>query len=336
MDSLPKIGLGIIGCSRIAAKGMLPATLDSERANLLMIGSRDAEKAKEIAYRFHCAAHGTYDDVLNSKEIDAVYISLPNSLHEEWSIKAANAGKHVLCEKPAATSYESAKKMVEAARKNKVRLLEGYMFRYHPQHAKVKTLIQGGIVGDLIRFDGCFGYDMPDKDLTPMKKELGGGSLYVSGGYPISASRMVFDEEPESVFCNLMIDPELGIDVKNDVVLHYPDGKIACTSSIFGSYYHSTYGVLGTKAYVRMGRAYTVPRDMPTKIFIDKDDKVEETIIEPADHFQLMLHDFSKEIAKGKEGKKDYEGELLNQARVLEAAMRSAKEKRVVKISEIV
>ncbi|OGG40914.1 hypothetical protein A3A21_01430 [Candidatus Jorgensenbacteria bacterium RIFCSPLOWO2_01_FULL_45_25b] len=335
MNALPKVGLGAIGCSRISLKGILPAVASSEQVNLIMVGSRDPEKAKEVAGRFGSVGFGTYDDVLNNKEIDMVYISLPNSLHEEWAIKAANAGKHILCEKPATTSYASARKMIQAAKNKNVRLLEGYMFRYHPQNSAAKKLIQEGVLGNLMRFDGCFGYDMPHKSLIPMSKELGGGSLYVSGGYPISASRMVFDEEPESVYCKLTIDPESGIDVRNDITLNYSNGKTAFTSSIFGSYYHSMYGVLGDKAYLRMGRAYTVPRDMPTKMYLDKDDKVEEMMIEPADHFQLMLHDFCGEIKKGKESKKDYERELLNQARVVEAAMQSNEEKRVVKISEI-
>lgn len=330
-----KLKVGVIGCSYIAQKGILPAAMNSECIELSMIGSRDLEKAKEFAKRYNCEAFGTYDDVLKNKEVDIVYISLPHSMHEEWSIKAANAGKHILCEKPISTSYASAKKIVETAKNNNVRLLEGYMFRYHPQNVKAKQLVREGALGESIRFDGCYSCEMPDKDRIFLKKELGGGSLLVSGGYPVSASRMIFNEEPESVLCNLIIDPESGVDVKNYITLTYPHGRTAFTSSMFGSYYQSTYAVLGTKAYLRMGRAYAVPRDMPTKIFLDKDDKVEEITIPPADHFQLMLHDFCEEILKGKESRKDYEGDLLAQARVIEAAIVSNKEKRVVKISEI-
>ncbi len=314
---------------------MIPAICGSGIAELAMVGSRDKEKAKAIASRFHCGTFGTYEDVLNNKDIHVVYISLPNSLHEEWSIKAANAGKHVLCEKPAATSYASAQKMVQAAKDNHIRLLEGYMFRYHPQHAKVKTLIQEGVLGELVRFEGVFGYPMPEKGSTMMQKELTGGSLQGSAGYPVSASRMIFEEEPISVFCRLEIDPESGVDIGAHIILEYANRKIAFVSSLFGSYFQSTYSVLGTKACVKMGRAYAVPRDMSTKIFLDIDDRVEEMTIEPADHFQIMIHDFCREIAKGTESVKKYEDELLSQARVLEAARISHVEGRVVKITEI-
>src|SRR4051812_31384657 len=130
MRAQKKIRFGVIGTSRIAKKSAIPAIVDSEFATLTMIGARQPEKAAAYAQEFGCRL-GTYEDVLNS-DIDAVYISLPNSLHEEWTIKAANARKHVWCEKPAALSYGSAKRMVEAAKKNGVRLMEGFMFTYHP------------------------------------------------------------------------------------------------------------------------------------------------------------------------------------------------------------
>lgn len=331
----PKLQFGVLGCSRVAQKGMLPAMLDSQFAELAMVGSRSPEKAEEVAKQFRCDSWGTYEDVINSKDIDVVYISLPNALHEEWAVRAARAGKHVICEKPAAVSYTAAKRMVGAAKENKVRLLEGFMFRYHPQHAKVAELIREGVLGKLLRFEGCFGYSMPERDSNIMNRDLGGGSFYASAPYPVYASRMLFGEEPESVLCNLTIDPESGVDVRTDMVLHYPGGKSAFASSLFGSYFQSTYSVLGTKAHVRMARAYAVPRNMETRIFLDTNDEVREFVIEPADHFRLMLDDFCGEILKGGAGTKNYEGDLLAQARVFEAARLSNREKRIVKISEI-
>ena len=296
MDSRSKIKFGVLGCSRVAQKGMLPAICDSNFAELAMVGSRTTEKAREFAEQFHCDARGTYDEVINNKDIHAVYISLPNSLHEEWAIKAAERGKHVICEKPAALSYASAKKMAAVCGKNNTRLMEGLMFRYHPQHAKVRELITGGVLGELLRFEGCFGYAMPDKASAMMNKKLGGGSFHASATYPVYASRMIFGEEPESVLCNLKIDPASGVDVRTDMVLRYSNGKFAFISSMFGSYFQSTYSVLGSQANIRMGRAYAVPREMGTKIFLDADDQVQEIVMEPADQFRLMLDDFCQEI----------------------------------------
>jgi predicted dehydrogenase len=332
----PKIRFGVIGCSRVAQKGMLPALRDSEYAELAMVGSRNPEKAKEVALQFSGNEWGTYDDVLKNENIDAVYVSLPNALHEEWAIKAIEAGKHVICEKPAAISYAAAKRMVACAQKKNVRLLDGLMFQYHPQHARVKSLIDSGVLGELIRFDGCFGCAMPERASNAMNEKLGGGSFNDQATYPICASRMIFGEEPESVLCKIQLDSQSRVSIKSDTVLYYSDNKIAFASSIFGSYYQSTYSVLGSKAHVRMGRAYAVPRDRETKLFLDADDFITEITIEPADHFKLMVDDFCIEIAKGIKSAKKYEENLLAQARVLEAMKKSHAETRIVHISEIV
>ncbi len=329
-----KIKFGVLGSSRVALKGMLPAMHDSELVEIVMIGSRSPEKGKGLAHLYG-ATFGSYEDVLRNNKVDAVYICFPNSLHEEWTIRALNAGKHVLCEKPAATTYAAAKRMVEVAKKNNIRLLEGLMFRYHPQHAKVKELINNGTLGDLLKFDGCFAFALPERSSTAMNKDLGGGSFNDEFCYPVSASRMIFGEEPQEVFCTIKMDPQSGVDVKVDAMLTYSNNKSAFASSILGSHYQSTYSVLGTKGIVRMGRAYSMPRDTEVKVFLETDDKKEEIIFPYADHFRLMVEDFAKEIIKGSESTKDYEGDLLCEARVLEAARLSDKEKRVVKISEI-
>lgn len=330
-----KIKFGVIGCSRIALKRVLPAMRSSEYVELAMIGSRDLEKAKEVASRFNVNSQGNYEEVLQNRNIDAVYISLPNSLHEEWTIKACEAGKHVICEKPAAISYIAAKRIIETAKKNNVRVLEGLMFHYHPQHLKVKELIEQGVLGDLIKFDGCLGFTMPEESDIAMKKNFEGGSLNSCAVYPISASRMVFNEEPISVFCKLEMDPRSGVDIRANILLEYSEGRMALASSFFGSYFQSTYGVLGTKAHIRMGRAFAVPSDMGTKIFIDSNDKVREIEFPPTDHFKLMLDDFCNEILTSGENDRSYEKNLLAQTRILEAARLSDAERRIVNISEI-
>ena len=336
MSSLPakKIRFGILGASRVAVKNFLPALQKAEFAELAMVGSRTPEKAKSVAGQFDCKSWGSYDEVLADKHIDAVYISLPNAMHEEWTVKSTDAGKHVICEKPAAISYAAAKNMTEAAKRNNVRILEGFMFRYHPQHAKVKDLIKNGVLGNCLRFDGIFGYPAPSAENIRMKPELGGGSFYDAMPYPVYGSRMIFEEEPESVFCKIENGGESGVDKKSDIFMSYPGGKTAFMSSIFGSYFQSTYSVLGSKALVRVERAYAVPREMSTKIFLDADDKTQEYEIKPADHFRLMVDDFCREVSSGSRSRK-FEEDLLAQARVLEAAKLSDNEKRVVRIDEI-
>ena len=325
---------GVIGCSRIAKKTMLQAINKSEIAELVMIGSRSSEKAGEYCRMFNCDSYGTYEEVLKNKDIDAVYISLPIGLHEEWTIKAAKAGKHVLCEKSSTTSLESAKKMVKACKDNNVRLMEAFMFKYHPQHKKVRELIEKGIIGDLLTFQGLYGSPFNDKKDMRLDKNLGGGALNDMGCYPIYASRMIFNEEPESVYCKFKKDPELNnVDIKADITLNYSNGKVAFCSTSYSAYYQTNYSFWGTKSFLKVNRAYAVSPDMKTIISqsID-DDTIEEIIIEKVDQTKLMLEEFCNVILKKKE--ETFEEDLLLQAKVMEAARISDKEKRIVSLSE--
>ncbi|TSA45675.1 gfo/Idh/MocA family oxidoreductase [bacterium] len=328
------IRFGIIGCSRIAKKSVLPAMKNSRSAKIEIIGSRSEEKARAYSLQFECDSYGNYEEVLKNKNVDAVYVSLPIALHEEWSIKAAEAGKHVLCEKPAAITLASAKRMVGACKKNGVRIMEGLMFRYHPQHAKVRELLEEGVLGELIKFDGRFSVPMPNNDSNILNNTLGGGYYNDASPYPISASRMIFEEEPLNIFCHMEMDPKRNVDTKSDMILGFPGDKTAFISTAIGSYYQSTYSVLGSKAYLETERAYAVPKDRAVKISIDSDDKIKEIIIEPADHFALMIEDFCNKMLEGKNGQNDYEEDLVNQAKILEAGRISHKEKRIVLLSE--
>ncbi|MBU2576887.1 MAG: Gfo/Idh/MocA family oxidoreductase [Nanoarchaeota archaeon] len=329
-----KLKFGIIGCGRIAKKTMIPALNSSEIAELTMVGSRSLEKAKKYSKEVGCDSYGTYENVLNNKDVEAVYISLPIGLHEEWTIKAAKAGKHVLCEKTLTTSFESTKKMVEVCKENKVRLMEALMFKYHPQHKKVIELIEKDVLGELITFQGLHGSPFFEKDSIRLNKKLGGGALNEMGCYPIGASRMIFNEEPESVYCNFKKDLELGgVDIKADVTLNYPNGKVAFCSASFNAYYRVDYSVWGTKSYLKVNRAYAVPSHMKTTISRSIDDTTTEEIVTgPIDQTKLMIEEFCRVISHEK--KNDFEKDLLLQAKVMEAARMSDKENRVVYISE--
>ncbi|MEK7509211.1 MAG: Gfo/Idh/MocA family oxidoreductase [Patescibacteria group bacterium] len=324
-----KIRFGVLGASRIAKKAAIPAIIASTHAELAMVGSRTPANVQG----FDCPA-SSYENVLANPNIDAVYISLPNSLHEEWSVRALEAGKHVWCEKPAALSYASAQKMVTAARANNVRLMEGFMFLYHPQQKRVREIIQSGTLGEITGFEGRFAFPMPDVGNIRLNARLGGGIYYDALVYPIRASRFAFGEEPQSITCNLTIDPALGVDVKADATLTY-SGRTASISSAFDSDYRSTYRVLGTKGSISMERAYAVPKDLAVRIFLEVGNAREEICIEPADHFKLMVDDFCSEVALGEASTKRYEEDLLVQAHVVDAGRRSFQEKRVVRLSEL-
>ena len=335
MNTQKKIGFAVLGCSYIAKKAAIPALIDSPLTELVMIGSRSRNAARACAEQFGCDSFGTYEEVLANENVDAVYISLPNPVQKEGLIRAAEAHKHVWCERPAALTYASARRMIAACRKNNVRLMEGFMFLSHPQHAKVRALIDEGVLGDLLKFEGRFSFPMPEAGNIRLNAELGGGSYNDAATYPIRASRMIFDAEPESILCTLTMDPETGVDVAARAIVHYSGSRSAHISSAFGVDYKSTYSVLGSEGHLRMERAYAVPKDIPVKIFLESGDTKKEIVVEPADHFKRMVDGFCQEILLGNSSTKNYEEDLLSQARTLEAGRISHEKKRLVRLVEL-
>ena len=153
------IKIGIIGCSRIAKRSVIPAIIKSKYAEIEIIGSRcRRKKPKNFVKNLSVKEFGTYEDVIKDKLVDAVYISTPIGTHEEWAIKAALEGKHVYCEKSSTTSFESAKKILNTVKQNNVRIMEGFMFRFHSQHQKVRELIINDKIGEIMCFNGIFGF----------------------------------------------------------------------------------------------------------------------------------------------------------------------------------
>ena len=343
MNKLNPLKFGIIGCSRIAKKSVIPAILNSEFAELEMIGSRTEDKAKEFSNEFNCKKNGTYDDVISDDSINAIYISTPIGTHEELAIKAASAGKHVYCEKSSTDSFTSAKEMVECSKNNNVRIMEGFMFRFHPQHQKVKELINNKKIGNISSFNGSFGFpSFPEGDIR-YNKELGGGFLNDSGCYPICASRMIFDEEPLSVFYHNSIDSKTGVDIKGTSILTYKNNKTANITYANGNYYQAKYEVWGSKGVISLDRAYSVPSDFTTKINLQynikntwEGRKNEIIKVKPADHFLKMIDIFCMEIADKKKSPFNFEEELLNQAKVMTAHRLSNSNHKEIWLSEII
>ena len=258
--------------------------------------------------------------------MDVVYISTPIDTHAEWSNKATAAGKHVYVEKSSTNDLKSAIEMVESAKENNVRLMEGFMFRFHPQHQKVKELIKEGKIGEVKSFNGIFGFPaFPEGDIR-----YDSGFLMDSGCYPICASRMIFDEEPLGVSCIQKMIPESSVDVGGSAILFYKNGKTATITYSNGSYYQARYEVWGTDGVISLDRAYSVPPDFTTKVTLhynienNWDGRRTETFeIEPKDHFLEMLDAFCMEITGTKKAPFNFEQELLNQAKVMFAASSS-------------
>ena len=348
MRKMEPLKFGIIGCSRIAKRSVIPAIIKSEYAELDMIGSRSTDKAKEFAKEFSCEKFGTYEDVISDDSIDAVYISTPISTHAEWSNKATAAGKHVYVEKSSAAWLNQAQKMVESAKENNVRLMEGFMFRFHPQHQKVKELIKDGKIGEVKSFNGVFGFPaFPEGDIRynnqiGCSEAAGGGFLLDSGCYPICASRMIFDEEPWGAlgYKNMNGEKNESVDISGSAILLYESGKTATISYINGSYYQAKYEVWGTDGVISLDRAYSVPPDFTTKVTLQYNTennwegrRTETFEIQPKDHFLEILDTFCLEITGRKKAPFDFEQELVNQAKTIAAVTLGGRFQRLSDIS---
>lgn len=205
---------GILSTAKIAREQLIPAILDSENGVLAAIASRDLTKSRALAQRFGAPhAFGSYDEMLSSHVIDGVYIPLPTSQHVEWAVKAADAGKHVLVEKPLALDAKDIQPVIAARDRNKVLVCEAFMVTYHPQWMKVRELVQAGAIGRLRHVQGAFSYYNVDPDNMRNKPELGGGALPDIGVYPTVSTRFVTGKEPVRVQATVERDKKFGTDI---------------------------------------------------------------------------------------------------------------------------
>ena len=335
-----KVRIGILGCANIAEKYSINAFKVIDNAELVCIASRDPKKAEECAKRHNIAAEKSYDAVLQRDDIDAVYIPLPVGLHEEWSVKAAQSGKHVICEKPLTTNLQSAKKIMNACKSSGVVLYENFMCGFHPQHAKVLSLIKEGKIGDTFIFQGLDGFPPPNKNNFRYNEELGGGSLLDAGVYTVFMARKIFESEPVAVTANLQADNETNVDTEGSAYLEFPNKKFAFCAFGFNKVYQNNYTVWGSKGLVKVMRAYAIsPTTEPMIELLQNDgtkDVVTQVKADSANHFELTFKDFCNTILRKDKQKTFtmYEN-ILAQAKVMEAVRISAKENRKVNLKEL-
>jgi len=328
------VKFGIIGCSSIARRRFLPSLLATNSAKLEFVGSRDIVKAEQLAREFNCTKWGTYESVLTDPNIDAVYISTPPALHEQWVRAAAENHKHILCEKPAFLNRATAVDLIEFCRRQNVRLMEGYMFAYHPQHAIVQSQMASGRIGEPRFCQSEFFMPQPAAVSFRLKRELGGGIFVDATGYPVAAAMLLFNAAPISVFCEIETDAA-DVDSSVSMILHFPENKTAHIRTAYGLHYRSRYSIFGSQGRIEALRAFAVPPEMKTEIIVETDSGTENIIVPPVDQFRLMIEDFCAQISSSNKSWA-LEEKLLRQHTVMEAARRSHLERRTVLLSEFV
>ncbi len=316
------INVGILGCANIAKKYAIEAFKSIKKVDKIFIASRDIEKAKKWAADFNIDFKNSYEDIVNDKSIDAVYIPLPVNMHEEWAIKCAKKNKNVICEKSLASDFDAVKKMVETFNKEGLVLFENFACEYHPQHSKVLSLIKNGEIGTPLVFGSYFGFQIPEGNIRKDEK-LDTGSLNDIGAYLVYMSRKIFGEEPISAVADF--DQNQGA-----LYMKFPGNKEAFGGFGLNHAYQNNYSVWGSTGLIEVKKAYSIaPKiNAPISIFKAKPegDTLEQIEVENANQFELIFRDFCKTILEKNDKKRleKYDA-ILFQARVMQA-LRIAKE----------
>lgn len=323
---------GIIGCSSIAERRTIPAIFNSKNSKLEIIGSRDVNKARKVANRFHIKKFGKYEQVLKEKNVDAVYISLPPRIQFEWIIKAAKAKKHIICEKSATTSLRNAKKIILECKKNHVRIIESFPYKIHPQNVKVKKIISQKSFGKIFSLDLTFGFKVDKKESSfRLDKNLGGGVLNDIGCYGISMSRFLFKEDPTHIFCRLFYDKKLKIDTAGFLQMDFPQNKIVLMKFSYENNFQSKMEIWSENGFLSLEKPFNKKSHEVSKISYSINDAKKLLKISKADQFEKMITEFSKMTFLTSVNKIN-ENELLNQAKIMDLARLSDKQNRKIRI----
>lgn len=292
-----KIKWGVLSTATIATEQVIPALLKSKYAEMYAVASRRIEKAEKTAKQFGMTTYyGSYQELLGDKEVEAIYIPLPNHLHVEWAIKALRAGKHVLVEKPIAMSSVEALKLVDEAKKHpKLKVMEAFMYKFHPQWIKVKEMVVNGEIGTLKTIQSSFSFFEDNPDSIVNKKEYGGGSLMDIGCYPISISRFLFSSEPKSVSSIITYDPKLEVDIFASGILEFEQG----TATFFSATQlvdNQQVELFGTKGSIAFELPFNPPIDRPSKIWLMKESVKKEILFKICNQYTLQVDIFSLAI----------------------------------------
>ena len=312
---MSKLRIGVLGCANIAKRSVIPAIKSLDGYDLVAIASRTQAKADEFSNEFNCEAVEGYQNLLDRNDIDVIYMPLPTGLHEEWVIKALEAGKHILIEKSLAMNYDSAKRMVDLARQKGLLIMENFMFLYHNQHSFVKDLIAKGEIGEIRCFRSSFGFPPLDKDNFRYNAAAGGGALLDAAAYTVRASQLFLGNDlwVEGATLN-NLDAE--VDLFGGAYLKSESGMFAEVAFGFDNFYQCNYEIWGSKGKIVAQRAFTPGEKFSPMITLEKQGESFDYEIDAENHFINILAEFMRCVHQN-EVELKYE-EILNQSRLLQ------------------
>jgi predicted dehydrogenase len=317
-----KLRWGILGVARINRR-LIPAFATAANAQLQAIASRSLDRAKVAASAVGIpTAHGSYDALLDDPKIDAVYIPLPNTLHAEWTIRAAEHGKHILCEKPLAPTAGEAEHVVQVCRHHRVLLMEGFMWPHHPRTAMLRRLIDAGDIGAVRHVTSAFSFRMDslDADNIRLRPELGGGSLLDIGCYPVYAIRWAFVGEPLRVASEARY--EHGVDVEMSGLLEFPDARVGAFDCAFTLPFRGYLEITGTDGVIWVPDMW-LPGPRATFEVRREGRPTETVVVQGHDQIVHMIEDFGRAVLAHQPLNPSPE-EAVRTLRVLDALCRSA------------
>ena len=322
---MSKIRWGVMSTASIGVRQVIPAMQLGEHCEILAIASRNLEKAQAAARQLGIPkAYGTYEELLADPHIDAVYIPLPNHLHVPWSIKALDAGKHVLCEKPIGLTTAQAQELLNAAQKRpQLKVMEAFMYRHHPQWQRARQLVVEGKIGDLRTIQSFFSYYKTDPDNIRNRAETGGGGLMDIGCYAISVARLLFGAEPQRVLGMMEYDPHLKIDRLTSGILDFGSGTSTFTCSTQLTPYQRV-NILGTEGRIEIEIPFNAPSDRPCKLWHQHGTETDEIVLDVCDQYTIQAELFSLAVLNNTDVPTPLKDAVANM-QVIEAVIRSAK-----------
>jgi predicted dehydrogenase len=325
MKIMNKVRWGILSTSDLALKKVIPAMQEGQYSEITAIASRSLEKAQAAATQLQIpTAYGSYEELLNDPNIDAIYNPLPNHLHVPWSIKALQAGKHVLCEKPLSMTAAEAQELADVAKQYPhLKVMEAFMYRMHPQWQKARQLVKERAVGELITVHSFFSYYLDDPTNIRNILEVGGGTMMDIGCYAISFARFIFDAEPKRIMGMVEFDPKLKTDRLASGILDFGNGTSTFTCSTQLSPYQRVH-IFGTTGRIEIEIPANAPVDRPCRIWLERDGKIEEITFGVSNQYTLQGDLFSQAVLDDTEVPTPIEDGVANM-KAIEAIFSSAK-----------
>ncbi len=303
-----KIKWGVLGYARIAKGSVMPAIERSKNSTLYAVASRDRQRLNECREKFGCPkVYDNYEELLNDPDVQAVYIPLPNGLHREWAVKAARKGKHVLCEKPVSINTRQCMEMIGECKKNGVKLMEAFMYRYTTRTRKILELIESNAIGQIRHIYSSFSFVLDRTVDCRWEPSQGGGALMDVGCYPVNFIGMLIGDVPVSMGAECVM--KNGVDLRFSAVLKYENGVIADISCGFDGFINQLSQITGTEGTILIPDTFS---DCEGKIILKTNDFSKEIEVEPCDRYVLEVEDFADSILEGREPSLSMDESLRN------------------------